>query len=946
MTCRTTLGLTVAILALAAAAPAVDRAIPEPNSTIDQLGEDTQYRARIIIDPATGSPDLILVPPAALELAAAGTTAKAQEFLSRFGAAFGLDQPERDLALETSRTDQLGMQHLHFTQSYQGVPVFAGGLRFHFTSVDELVAVNGAVVPDLDLDPTPAIDALDASDIARRVVAKEHGGNPDDLDSTSPELMVYRTGLARGIPGTDHLVWKMEVGDGAGIREFVFVDAHRGYVVDRINGIHELSRGIHHRTYPSSIWTEGDPFPYSDPSFTSAKNDEVNTMILTAGETYELYSNMTGGEFLSFNGNDRKMNGVYEASSLECPNATWNGLTTNFCVGLAVDDVIAHEWTHAYTDYTHQLIYAWQPGALNESYSDIFGEIVDLLNGRGLDSPNSQRSAGGCSTFFGSPYPRLTVTSPGSISGDYEARGAVFNPPTPWTESGFVELVNDGNGATADACQPLQGFTSGRIALIDRGECSFADKCANAAAAGAAGIVIANNAGDGLVYMGGTQPPSYDTPAIFVSQTTGETLKSALDAGVQATLAVDPPMDNSVRWLTAEDGSTGAFRDMWNPNCMGDPGRVSDPSYYCLEDDGGGVHTNSGVPNHAFALLVDGGTYNGVTVNAIGMNRAAHIYWRAMREYQGPTTDFADHAELLEQACDDLVNQSLTDLATGQPASEVVRNSDCTQVAAAMLATEMRLAPTQCGFTAILEPGAPPLAATNVVYSETFDSPSALAGWTLTNQGVYTEYDTTRNWRVSSVLPADREGGALFAINSPFVGNCVHEETNTSNNNDQSGVLMATSPTINLPASATLLYLVFDHYVATETGWDGGNVKLSVNGGEFELVPADAFVFNSYNDSIILSTTDAEQNEVPNANPLAGEPAYTGADEGSVEGSWGQTQIDLEYLASPGDSIRIRFDFGNDGCSGAEGWYIDKVQVVAGGQPTLSVLRPSRRISP
>ncbi len=157
---------------------------------------------------------------------------------------------------------------------------------------------------------------------------------------------------------------------------------------------------------------------------------------------------------------------------------------------------------------------------------------------------------------------------------------------------------------------------------------------------------------------------------------------------------------------------------------------------------------------------------------------------------------------------------------------------------------------------------------------------------------------------------------------------------------------MAASPTINLPASATSLYLVFDHYVATEPGWDGGNLKLSVNGGEFDLVPAAAFAFNPYNDAIILSITDDEQNEVLNSNPLAGETAYTGADEGSVEGSWGQSQIDLESLASPGDSIRLRFDFGNDGCGGNQGWYIDSLQVVAGGQPTTAVLRPSRRVSP
>ena len=67
----------------------------------------------------------------------------------------------------------------------------------------------------------------------------------------------------------------------------------------------------------------------------------------------------------------------------------------------------------------------------------------------------------------------------------------------------------------------------------------------------------------------------------------------------------------------------GAIRDMWNPTCYGDPGKVTDAEYKCGTDDAGGVHSNSGVPNHAYALLVDGGTYNGQTVTGIGLDKAA-----------------------------------------------------------------------------------------------------------------------------------------------------------------------------------------------------------------------------------------------------------------------------------------------------------------------------------
>ena len=37
--------------------------------------------------------------------------------------------------------------------------------------------------------------------------------------------------------GNDHLVWQVEVGNGGDVREFVFVDAHTGKVVDQITGV-------------------------------------------------------------------------------------------------------------------------------------------------------------------------------------------------------------------------------------------------------------------------------------------------------------------------------------------------------------------------------------------------------------------------------------------------------------------------------------------------------------------------------------------------------------------------------------------------------------------------------------------------------------------------------------------------------------------------------------
>ena len=127
------------------------------------------------------------------------------------------------------------------------------------------------------------------------------------------------------------------------------------------------------------------------------------------------------------------------------------------------------------------------------------------------------------------------------------------------------------------------------------------------------------------------------------------------------------------------------------------------------------------------------------------------------------------------------------------------------------------------------------------------------------------------------------------------------------------------SPAISIPAGASP-QLAFDHWVATEAGWDGGNVKMSVNGGAFNLVSSVRFDFNAYNSTL---NTAGQGND----NPLAGEAAFTGTDGGSVGGTWGQSQVDLSGLAGPGDNVRLRFEMGMDGCNGIIGWYVDDVRV-------------------
>jgi hypothetical protein len=368
----------------------------------------------------------------------------------------------------------------------------------------------------------------------------------------------------------------------------------------------------------------------------------------------------------------------------------------------------------------------------------------------------------------------------------------------------------------------------------------------------------------------------------------------------------------------------GAIRDMWAPTCMGDPGKVSDAQYHCATSDGGGVHSNSGIPNHGFALLVDGGTYNGQTVNAIGLVKAAHLYWQAQSVYQTPTTNFNDHADALQAACQDLIGVPLEGLSTTStpagPSGQSITAADCTAVDTMIEAVELRLDPSaQCNFQPILRQDPPPLCSNTrnppTLYHEDFED--GLGGWTLTNQGVFSGWPGL-DWTLASSLPGDRSGSAAFAPD-PIIGSC------DGGAGDVSGFMSMESPPIHLPNSQihNPFFVTFEHYVATEAGWDGGNLKISVNGGPYQIVPAAAYKFNPYNTT--LQTAAAG-----NTNPLAGQQAFSGTDGGSLFGTWGQSQVNLSMLGvQRGDTIRLRYDFGMDGCNGLDGWYVDDVKVRA-----------------
>ncbi len=867
---------------------------------------------------------------------------QAAEFFKARGSIFGVRDFDRELSRHKPVVDELGQTHLSFAQTYKGVPVFGAVLRTHFNQEGELRSVNGLFVPDIDLNPTPGIKPDGASATALAKIS-EQNTDAKGLRVQRMDLLVYRKGLMQGVSGKDHLAYRVEVGNG-NVREFVFVDAHNGKIVEQVTGKHEaMDRRLFSgygsnelfptASYPSTpFWLEGNAFPTGNPLA-----DEI---LSAKKETYDLYKNAFGRD--SFDGAGGRMNSFFDFGFFGNAFATFifDESTSSYVPVTAYgddtisDDIVAHEWTHIYTAYTDGLVYAYQPGALNESYSDIIGETVDLLNNRGLFSPDTNRTSNGefCSVSS-KPLPLLTVNSPAGVSGTYEAAYSYFGPEA--TAEGITSqlvLANDGSNVTSDACLPLVNASevNGKIAVVDvsASACYVATSVQNAEAAGAIGVLLINPIEYGDSRFPWAAPPGMTAgiTSISIGYTLGNTIKAQLASGVNATLRLDAARsaDNSYRWLLGEDSSYegvyDAIRDLYRPKCYMHPGKTSDAEYMCLGIDSGGVHFNSGVPNHTFALLVDGGTYNGQTIEPLGLTKAAHIYYRAKAVYQHPLSDFADHAEALEAAADDLKNKKLNDLLTGDQSSVKIKNADLNTVHKATLATELREPPAQCNYALVVGNNPPddscnaPHTRKKVLLSEDFER-DPTGEWSV-NRDVEDESTfAAPDWAWNHDLPDRREGSAFFAQN--FANGCDLPYPS------QAGVLHLTSPSITIPSGlASGPRVSFDHYVATEPGYDGAQVLISVNGGEFQLVSQSAFIYSGHNAELLgydFST-----------NPRYGQRAFTGVNGGELDGSWGTSIIDLSGYAQSGDTVRLRFDLSSDYCYGSGlGWYVDNVNVYA-----------------
>ncbi len=256
--------------------------------------------------------------------------------------------------------------------------------------------------------------------------------------------------------------------------------------------------------------------------------------------------------------------------------------STNFNFYLGLDNnhgpqpdlvtVLLHEFAHGlgFSQFSNL-----NTGALFSGFPDAYNsKLLDLTTGLlWPQMTNAQRLAsatnfgrvvwtGGFVTagvpnvlVFGSPG--VVVTSPAVIAGPYQFGTAAFGPSigNPTVTANVVPAVDIAEppapplaaGTTTDGCSPFINAADvvGKIVLIERGLCGFAQKARNATNAGAAAVIIYNNAanvnaGPPGMADDGINGAFVTIPTASIRRADGLSIIAQLGGGVTANLGLDP----------------------------------------------------------------------------------------------------------------------------------------------------------------------------------------------------------------------------------------------------------------------------------------------------------------------------------------------------------------------------------------------------------------------
>ncbi len=461
--------------ATAAAAPTAQRAAAAVAP--ERVVRDTRGRVRLLA--AGGRRAAGLAPGAS-----AATASRAH--LTRVAPLFGV--AARDLRV--AGTGRAGSRDVvRFQQTRAGLPVFAGELVTVLDRRGGLLSVSGETAQGASLT-TYDVAASAAARTARRAVAAAHGLAARSLRGDRPtrwlldRSLVESTGAGAGL----RPVWRVPVRSSARLEvaDLVLVDAVTGQVALRLSQVADLDRVVCDDMRTRTYRCRPGAYDRVEGGAPTGVADADQAYDLT-GATAAWYAATLGVDLTALIGADlgdgRKLRSTTNyCPPGECPleNAFWAGDQMVYGAGYtSADDVVAHELTHGVTQHTAGLVYWFQSGAINESMSDVLGELVDQGDGVGNDAPDVRwrlgedlpAEHGGVTRDMADPtrydQPDSTTSMLYDLALDYDDNGAVH------TNSGVPNkaayLITDGTVAEpggAFAGRSFAGIGTARAAAL------------------------------------------------------------------------------------------------------------------------------------------------------------------------------------------------------------------------------------------------------------------------------------------------------------------------------------------------------------------------------------------------------------------------------------------------------------------------------------------------
>lgn len=177
------------------------------------------------------------------------------------------------------------------------------------------------------------------------------------------------------------------------------------------------------------------------------------------GATFALYSEVYDRD--SIDGKGLPLDGtVHYGSSYD--NAFWNGDRMVFGDGdgqvfgsfTSSLTVIGHELTHGVTQYTAGLVYRDQPGALNESISDVFGSLVEQYATKQTAATASWLIGAGLFTASVHGVALRSMKAPGTAYDDPQ----LGKDPQPADFADYVQTSDDEGGVHLNSGIPNRAF--------------------------------------------------------------------------------------------------------------------------------------------------------------------------------------------------------------------------------------------------------------------------------------------------------------------------------------------------------------------------------------------------------------------------------------------------------------------------------------------------------